>query len=564
MIVEELVRSGSDAFFIAPGSRSSPLVAAVARNPRTHSKVHFDERGTAFAALGYARATRNPGVWVTTSGTALANGMPAVVEAALDGVPIILLTADRPPELRGTGANQTIDQPGLFGGYVRWFFDMPTPSDDIDPCFVLTTIDQAVHRSKTGRGGPVHLNCMFRDPLAPESQSHAPQTSSALELWKLSKAPFTRYSDQESELPAIDRGRLSRSLSKATRPLCILGRLPHEDLSRSVVAWANENSVPILPDITSQSIVAYYDLLLGSDSFRKSVRPDAILQIGRSPTSKRLAALVSDACPDPYILIATGPDRVDPDHRVTHRIDLTASGIDGLFSGTDFKFDLEPAWMDTWTRADALAGAWMDDRFGTGSDSDLSEQGVAYRLSLAIPEASVLVLGSSMPVRHADTFASIHGAFVRLVSNRGASGIDGTLATAAGYSAGARARTTVFLGDLALLHDLNSLALADKENLIVVVINNDGGGIFSYLPITTPADVFERYFGTPHGYTFENAAQMFGLHYANPDNHGDFDRAYDAALGKERASLIEIRTDRKSNHDLHLKLQAEFNKVLDA
>ena len=178
LIVEELIRCGVEFFCVAPGSRSTPLVAALAANDKAHSLVHFDERGTAFAALGYARATGRPAAWITTSGTAVANGLPAVVEASTDGVPMILLTADRPPELRQTGANQTIDQPDIFGDYVRWRFDLPAPDPTIDPAMVLTTVDQAAYRARRSPQGPVHLNLMFREPFLPEgedgSRDHRP------------------------------------------------------------------------------------------------------------------------------------------------------------------------------------------------------------------------------------------------------------------------------------------------------------------------------------------------------------------------------------------------------
>nr|MBA3389279.1 2-succinyl-5-enolpyruvyl-6-hydroxy-3-cyclohexene-1-carboxylic-acid synthase [Rubrobacter sp.] len=170
LIVEELVRSGIDFFCVAPGSRSTPLVAALAENPKARSLVHFDERGTAFAALGYARATGRPAVWITTSGTAVANGLPAVVEASVDGVPMILLTADRPPELRQTGANQTVDQPDIFGDFVRWRFDLPAPDLSVDPAMVLTTVDQAAYRAVRAPRGPVHLNLMFREPFLPDAE----------------------------------------------------------------------------------------------------------------------------------------------------------------------------------------------------------------------------------------------------------------------------------------------------------------------------------------------------------------------------------------------------------
>src|SRR5215213_3717511 len=186
LIVEELLRCGIEFFCVAPGSRSTPLVAALAANARARSLIHFDERGTAFAALGYARATGRPAAWITTSGTAVANGLPAVVEAATDGVPMVLLTADRPPELRQTGANQTIDQPDIFGDYIRWRFDLPAPDPAIDPAMVLTTVDQAAYRASRTPQGPVHLNLMFREPLLPEDEDALSGPSS----WMKSGEPY--------------------------------------------------------------------------------------------------------------------------------------------------------------------------------------------------------------------------------------------------------------------------------------------------------------------------------------------------------------------------------------
>ena len=199
--MEELIRCGVDFFCVAPGSRSTPLVAALAANDRARSLVHFDERGTAFAALGYARATGRPAAWITTSGTAVANGLPAVVEASTDGVPMILLTADRPPELRQTGANQTIDQPDIFGDYVRWRFDLPAPDLAIDPAMVLTTVDQAAYRARRSPHGPVHLNLMFREPFLPEAEDDARGPSP----WAEGNEPYTRYAATK---PAVDESEI--------------------------------------------------------------------------------------------------------------------------------------------------------------------------------------------------------------------------------------------------------------------------------------------------------------------------------------------------------------------
>src|SRR5215210_6586165 len=256
LIVEELLRCGVDFFCVAPGSRSTPLVAALAANEKARTLVHFDERGTAFAALGYARATGRPAAWITTSGTAVANGLPAVVEASTDGVPMILLTADRPPELRQTGANQTIDQPDIFGDYVRWRFDLPAPDPGIDPAMVLTTVDQAAYRASRAPQGPVHLNLMFREPFLLEGDEDALSGPSS---WERSDEPYTRYAATKPAVDGMEIHKLWETLRPVRRGLVVAGRLASRKQGEAVLRLAEVLGWPLLPDIGSQ-------VRLGADS----------------------------------------------------------------------------------------------------------------------------------------------------------------------------------------------------------------------------------------------------------------------------------------------------------
>src|SRR5215212_6824626 len=237
LIVEELLRCGVDFFCVAPGSRSTPLVAALAANEKASTLIHFDERGTAFAALGHARATGRPAAWITTSGTAVANGLPAVVEAATDGVPMVLLTADRPPELRQTGANQTIDQPDIFGDYVRWRFDLPAPDPGIDPAMVLTTVDQAAYRAGRTPQGPVHLNLMFREPFlsCPEDEDVLSGPSS----WIESGGPYTRYAATKPAVDEMEIHGLWETLRPVNRGLVVAGRLASRKQGEAVLRLAD-------------------------------------------------------------------------------------------------------------------------------------------------------------------------------------------------------------------------------------------------------------------------------------------------------------------------------------
>jgi 2-succinyl-5-enolpyruvyl-6-hydroxy-3-cyclohexene-1-carboxylate synthase len=556
LIVEELIRCGVQFFCVAPGSRSTPLVAALAANDKAHSLVHFDERGTAFAALGYARATGRPAAWITTSGTAVANGLPAVVEASTDGVPMILLTADRPPELRQTGANQTIDQPDIFGDYVRWRFDLPAPDPTIDPAMVLTTVDQAAYRARRGPNGPVHLNLMFREPFLPEGDN-VPAGPSP---WAEGDEPFTRYAATKPAIDGTEIQALWQTLRQAKRGLVVAGRLASRKQGEAVLRLAGAMGWPLLPDIGSQvrlgadseNLAAYYEALLAGDSFAEAHTPEAVIHVGGRALSKRLEQFLGRSGPDPYVVVRENPFRLDPAHRVTHSIEADVVDFCAAMVrvATEYPPDEDAYWMRGWRGASEKADHSLDGI----SSTELNEPFVARSVSRNVPHDHGLVVASSMPVRDLDTYATAGGAPVPVAANRGASGIDGTVATAAGFARGLGRPVTLLIGDLALLHDLNSLAMLRDVPVVVVVLNNDGGGIFSFLPVAKHKEFFEPYFGTPQGVGFAPAAEMFGLHYERPGTTAQFVEIYRGACARGSSTLIEVRTDREENVRLHGEL----------
>ena len=574
LIVEELIRSGVDFFCLAPGSRSTPLTTAVAAHPKARHVMHYDERGTAFFALGYGRATRRPAVWITTSGTALANGFPAIVEASTDGVPMLLLTADRPPELRHTGANQTIDQVKLFGDSVRWFFDLPTPTTAIDPAMVLTTIDQAVYRARRAPQGPVHVNCMFREPLAPtpDGQDYRAYTA-GLSSWMDDEQPFTRYTETQRAADSEEIARIWAMLRGVERGLIVAGKLDTPAQGEAVVRLADRLGWPLLPDVGSQirlgkgavseQLIGYFDQLLGSESFRASHAPEAVLHVGGRPTSKRLLHFLARCRPQPYVVVNDKPFRLDPHHQTTHRLESDVIAFsNALADVADSNPEKTKSWLAVWRGTSSKAEAVLDAFF---DEADvLNEPLVARLISQAIPANHGLVLAGSMPVRDADMFAALDGPAAPVAANRGASGIDGTVATAAGFSEGSNAPATLLIGDLALLHDLNSLALLRHRPVVVVVLNNDGGGIFHFLPIAEHDEVFESYFGTPHGLNFEATATLFGLDYHHPKTPQDFLDVYRAASEKATGSIIEVTTERDDNVRLHRRVLARIADGLEA
>ena len=565
LIVEELLRCGVGFFCVAPGSRSTPLVAALAASEKARSLIHFDERGTAFAALGYARATGRPAAWITTSGTAVANGLPAVVEAATDGVPMVLLTADRPPELRQTGANQTIDQPDIFGDYVRWRFDLPAPDPDIDPAMVLTTVDQAAYRASRTPQGPVHLNLMFREPFlsGPEDEDIPSGPAS----WVQGDEPYTRYAATKPAVDEMEIYRLWETLRPVKHGLVVAGRLASRKQGEAVLRLAGTIGWPLLPDLGSQvrlgseGIAAHYDALVAGDSFAGSHVPEAVVHVGGRSLSKRLEQFLASSRPDPYVVVRENPFRLDPAHRVTHSVEANVLDFCTalVWAATEAPPAMNPLWTAGWLEASEEVARHLEGIFSGEPNEPL----VARLLSRNVPPDHGLVVASSMPVRDVDTYATTDGAPVPVAANRGASGIDGTVATAAGFARGLGRPVTLLIGDLALLHDLNSLAMLRDVHVIVVVLNNDGGGIFSFLPIARHEEFFEPYFGTPQGVGFEPAAKMFGLAYEHPGTMEEFVEAYGSACARGSSSLIEVKTDRKENVTLHRRLLEEVAALVD-
>lgn len=524
--------------------------------------VHYDERGTAFLALGYARATGRPAAWITTSGTAVANGFPAVIEASQDEVPLLLLTADRPPELRDTGANQTIDQVKLFGSYVRWQFELPVPDADLEPALVQTTVSQAVYRSMRPPAGPVHLNCPFREPLVPQ-----PETLRTMEV---AETPHTRYAGPEMRPHAATVAELAATLRSVERGVIIAGRLRSLGAAAHVAKLAAHLGWPLLADVTS-------GLRLGADAFphvpfaelllrdperaAHALQPEAVLHVGGRFVSKRLLQFVKAARLRCYVHVHDSPARLDPTHRVTWRIEADVAHACAALCEAWPSAAQPSAWTCHWQQANRAIQDRLQEQFDEG---ELAEPDVAWHLGRWLPPTHGLVLASSLPVRLMHTWAAPDGPQPPVAANRGASGIDGTVATATGFGWGLERPVTLLIGDLALLHDLNSLALLRNRPVVVVVLNNDGGGIFSFLPVAAHTNMFEPFFGTPHGLRFEQAAALFGLDYAAPRTLAELAQAYREACTRPTATLIEVRTRRTRTYARWQELEAMLSDIRTA
>ena len=568
LIVEELVRNGVECFCLASGSRCAPLTVAVARHPRARGVRHVDERGLAYFALGYAKATGTPAAIVTTSGTAVANLMPAVCEAHEDRIPMLILTADRPPELRCTQANQTMVQPNIFGERVRWMFDVPCPTSEMDGEFVLTTVDQALYRCRRSPSGPVHLNLMFREPLSPsggvEPWSKAP---GPIERWQSSDTPFTVYPrtctvPQEDTVPEV-----VESLQAVEHGVLVVGELRTTLEKEAVKSIAESLNWPVFNDVTSglrlggmsdEVHIPHYEAILLDPEF--SMRVEGVLQLGGRIVSKRLLLALASSNAPIWIQVADHPERHDPLHRVSMRIESSLTEFAKIVANMT-RQKSNGNWLQEWH----VRNQSVEKLYTTfvGTSGEITEPAVARLLSTLLPVDHGLCLASSMPVRDVNEFAVSEGMAVEVCSNRGVSGIDGTLSTAVGFATGTSMPITLLLGDLSFLHDLNALDLVRRSEvpITVVVINNDGGGIFHFLPISEQKDIFEPWFGTPHGLHFDEVAAMYGMEYDRPTSMESFRESYGRLVRTGRSSIIEVITNREENVALHRMLEDRIRSL---
>lgn len=569
LIVEELRRNGIDYFCLSPGSRSTPLAVGVARNPKVQSAIIYDERAAAFHALGYARATGKPAALICTSGTAAANYFPAIVEASLDFIPMVVLTADRPPEKIATGANQTIRQSHLFGDYVRWFFDLPCPSIEIPPQIVLTTIDQAVYRSASQPAGPVHLNCQFREPLVPLKKDIPATYWRELSSWLIKSKPYTHYTAPTRMVKKESQKELLEIIQNTKRGLLVVGRLRWEDEKLAVSSFSRKLGWPIVADILSgqrlgnptKNLLPCFDLMLLAEQMYPYYQPDTILHLGDQPASKRYLQFIEKYSPLHYISVLPHPFRSDPTHRVSWRLESDVKAFCETFSLPSAR-QIDREWVNFLDHCSKMICQIL--KIKLDNNNKLTEPAVARLISRILPAGHSLFLASSLPVREMDMFADSSRNKVSVSANRGVSGIDGTIASALGFGRGKNQPLTLLIGDLAFLHDLNSLALLSvlKIPITIVLINNHGGGIFSFLPIAEYKKVFETYFGTPHRFSFENIARQFEFAYHSPRNMQEFHVVYLKSVQSQGANLIEIQTDRTENVQFHSQLYGEIRSAL--
>ncbi len=535
--VDELARCGVTHACTSPGSRSTPLVLSLAADERLTVSSHVDERAGSFHALGAAKATGRPAVLACTSGTAAANYAPAVIEAYEARVPLVVLTADRPPELRDVGAGQTIDQVKLYGRAAKWYLEVDeAPATPERMRFLRRLACRAVWTATSGRPGPVHLNWSLREPLILDDD--LPRSEPGGGGRKDGRAWTEQYPPAPSAPDLQLTGRY---------PLLVAGTGAGDAVAR----WAGQHSWPLLADPLSgarrgEAAIAHYDALLRVPNWGEGFAPDLVVRVGDLPTSKPLRRWLAGL--DGVRQIALDPTGAweDPDASVW---EIHPAGPEALRAEP-----LDGRWLDGWRQADTVARQALGGVIGQG----LTEPAVAVRTAAALGPQDTLVVASSMPVRDLETFA-VTGA--RVLANRGANGIDGTVATALGVAAATSGRTVLLTGDVAVLHDVGGLLGANRledADLTIVLVNNDGGGIFHFLPIASQPG-FERLVATPHGTDFAALAALAGFAHRRPDTPESFDRA----LAERGRAIIEVRTDRRDNERLHRTAWAAVTQAIE-
>jgi 2-succinyl-5-enolpyruvyl-6-hydroxy-3-cyclohexene-1-carboxylate synthase len=580
-LVDEFARAGVGDACISPGSRSTALALALARHGGLRTRVHLDERSSAFVALGVAKATGRPAVVVTTSGTAVANLLPAVVEAAMSRTPLILLTADRPPELRGVGANQTIDQIGIFGAYARWFADAPVPSGaDGDAGRWRALALRAFAEAVGPPAGPVHVNLPFREPLVPPPTARGVADGADTRVVRDPAAGDPR-TDPPIDPRIVDQ--FAAGAAGTERGLILAGWLEpwtaDEDL-RAIEALAAATGWPLLAEPLSglrrpPAAMSAGQLLFMDEAFAAAHAPDIVLQLGAAPTTRAAQAMAARA--GRLIVAAAGP--ADPGRRADPALVANpgefARECAGALPARRFA---ETSWASEWREADVAARGAADavlDRLDAPFEGR-----VARDLAAGSPHGSFLFAGSSMPVRDLDAFMAPR-AGLRVIANRGASGIDGSVSTALGVAAAAWAGEPVLalIGDLALLHDAGALlwsgraarsgagesaareASGDGANLVLVVPNNGGGGIFDHLSVASEPE-HDRLFVTPHAISLEAIADAAGAAYHRVEIPEELAPAASAAARDGGVHLIEVPIDRAAGRRAREAVRASVADAL--
>src|SRR5690625_4495265 len=560
--IDELVCSGLRHAVISPGSRSTPLAVLLTEHEEIKEWILIDERSAAYYELGIAKQTKEPVAIVCTSGTAAANFFPAIVEAYYQRAPLIVLTADRPHELRDIGASQTINQLKMYGDFVKKSWEMALPESTPEMLrYVRNRAARVMMDAKGNNPGPIHVNFPFREPLTPDLTLE--------NIWGTKKQ--TSYNPVHEGAKRLAPNQLADIASELRhkRGVIVCGPQTDEELAPEVVALSQALKAPILADPLSNlrtgthdkaNVMTTSDTILRSETLRNQLQPEYIIRFGAMPVAKSYLFYVNTHLSALQIVVEDYENTREPTNHHSHYI---------LSEGRSFCADILPyietdttdeKWLKTWQHLEEAASTELSNI----ETSELTEGEVIRDFLKQIPDDSVVFVANSMPIRDVDTFLQRTDKKITIHANRGTRGIDGTMSSALGVAATTKQHVTLIIGDLSFYHDMNSLLAAKHYELDITILlmNNNGGGIFSFLPQAKEAKHFEALFGTPLHIDFKHAAEMYGATYYNVQDKEALYQATEQTTHHTGTTIIEVQTDRDENVLWHRKLWSKIEKRL--
>lgn len=565
--VDELTRAEICDVVISPGSRSTPISMLMAEHQQMKVWMQMDERSAGFFALGMAKAKRQPVALLCTSGTAAANYFPAVIEAYYSRISLLVLTADRPHELRDVGAPQAIDQIGLYGKYSKWFVDVSLP-DKTEAMlhYIRTVAGRAASTASAGPAGVVHLNFPFREPLVPNL--------SLPDLWGRgrieSRQSYVEVQEGDRQLDPIQIQRLMEALKGIQKGIIVCGPLDDPQFAQEVTNLASVLQYPVLADPLSQVrsgshskewVMDSYDAFLRSEIVIKNLKPEVIIRFGAMPTSKAFILFIQDHPKARQIVIDKDGGWREPTLMASHMLYIDPVKLCRMLSEMVEKRIGSTEWGTQWKKLNEISQSYMQ---AEGQRNGLFEGQVIIELQKLLPDTSTIFVGNSMPVRDLDTFFAVTEKNIRTMANRGANGIDGLVSSALGAGVVCSPLVLV-IGDVSFFHDLNGLLAAKLHplDITIIICNNNGGGIFSFLPQAKHEKHFEMLFGTPMGLDFEQVVKMYGGSFTRISNWQDFRKKIATCIATKGLSVIEVPTERTENADLHRKLWQSLSECIN-
>jgi 2-succinyl-5-enolpyruvyl-6-hydroxy-3-cyclohexene-1-carboxylate synthase len=577
--IDELVRADIRHIVICPGSRSTPLAISAANNPDVQLHVLIDERSAGFFALGLAKYTGKPSVLICTSGTAAANFLPAIVEAHQSHIPMLVLTADRPHELREVGAPQTIDQNRLYGIYTKWFIDVALPeASNAALTYIRSLACRAIAEASFIPSGPVHLNFPLREPLTPDPGKTLSMAERDPIAWygRPNGKPYTHINTPLNILDADSiLSELADSVIGQPKGLLIVGSGYSQDKASTFLSIAKKLGYPLLadplsglrgPGKTDPLLITSYDAFLRDERFVKQNKPDIIIRFGAMPVSKAVLLYLQQYADVPQIIISPYQDWPDPTLTATRIIHAYDPGARKNLPPTqpDYDISANQIWQAQWKKAEHISQKTL--YASIEAHEDCFEGRVFIELTTLLPDNSLLFLGNSMPIRDCDTFFWPESKQIKILCNRGANGIDGVVSSALGASSVHQGPSVLVIGDLSFYHDLNGLLAAKlfSLNIVIALINNNGGGIFSFLPQSNYPNHFEQLFGTPTDLDFSHVVAMYNGSFTRTSDWNRWRAAIQKGITTEGLHVVELQTDRRSNVTLHRQLWADVSQRLNA